>query len=79
MKKITFMLSLLMSMGAMTTSAQVLSRAGWTITTSSECDDSDYGHAAAIIDGNNNSFWHSNWAVIMLRVIRQRECLNSSK
>lgn len=61
MKKITFMLSLLMSMGAMTTSAQVLSRAGWTITTSSECDDSDYGHAAAIIDGNNNSFWHSNW------------------
>ena len=61
MKKITFMLSLLMSMGAMTTSAQVLPRAGWTITTSSECDDSGYGHAAAIIDGNNNSFWHSNW------------------
>lgn len=61
MKKITFMLSLLMSMGAMTTSAQVLPRAGGTITTSSECDDSGYGHAAAIIDGNNNSFWHSNW------------------
>lgn len=61
MKKITFMLSLLMSMGAMTTSAQVLPRAGWTITTSSECDDSGYGHAAAIFDGNNNSFWHSNW------------------
>lgn len=61
MKKITFMLSLLMSMGSMTTSAQVLPRAGWTITTSSECDDSGYGHAAAIIDGNNNSFWHSNW------------------
>lgn len=61
MKKITFMLSLLMSMGAMTTSAQVLPREGWTITTSSECDDSGYGHAAAIFDGNNNSFWHSNW------------------
>lgn len=61
MKKITFMLSLLMSMGAMTTSAQVLSRAGWTITTSSECDDSGSGHAAAIIDGNNNTFWHTNW------------------
>lgn len=61
MKKITFMLSLLMSMGAMTTSAQVLPRTGWTITTSSECDDSGYGHAAAIIDGNNNSFWHTNW------------------
>ena len=61
MKKITFMLSLLMSMGAMTTSAQVLSRTGWTITTSSECDDSGSGHAAAIIDGNNNTFWHTNW------------------
>ena len=61
MKKITFMLSLLMSMGAMTTSAQVLSRTGWTVTTSGECDDSGSGHAAAIIDGNNNSFWHSNW------------------
>ncbi|WP_443964612.1 discoidin domain-containing protein [Prevotellamassilia timonensis] len=61
MKKITFMLSLLMSMGAMTTSAQVLPRAGWTITTSSECDDSGSGHAAAIIDGNNNTFWHTNW------------------
>lgn len=61
MKKITFMLSLLMSMGAMTTSAQVLPRTGWTITTSSECDDSGSGHAAAIIDGNNNTFWHTNW------------------
>lgn len=61
MKKITFMLSLLMSMGAMTTSAQVLSRTGWTVTTSGECDDSGTGHAAAIIDGNNNTYWHSNW------------------
>lgn len=61
MKKITFMLSLLMSMGAMTTSAQVLSRAGWTVTTSGECDDSRTGHAAAIIDGNNDTYWHSNW------------------
>ncbi len=50
-----------MSMGAMTTSAQVLPRTGWTITTSSECDDSGSGHAAAIIDGNNNTFWHTNW------------------
>lgn len=61
MKKITFMLSLLMSMGAMTTSAQVLSRAGWTVTTSGECDDSNTGHAAAIIDGKNDTYWHSNW------------------
>lgn len=61
MKKITFMLSLLMSMGAMTTSAQMLSREGWTITTSSECDDSGSGHAAAIIDGNNSTHWHSRY------------------
>lgn len=61
MKKITFMLSLLMSMGAMTTSAQVLQRAGWTVTTSGECDDSNTGHAAAIIDGKNDTYWHSNW------------------
>lgn len=61
MKKITFMLSLLMSMGAMTTSAQVLSRTGWTVTTSGECDDSNTGHAAAIIDGKNDTYWHSNW------------------
>ena len=55
------MLSLLMSMGAMTTSAQVLQRAGWTVTTSGECDDSNTGHAAAIIDGKNDTYWHSNW------------------
>ena len=55
------MLSLLMSMGAMTTSAQVLSRTGWTVTTSGECDDSNTGHAAAIIDGKNDTYWHSNW------------------
>lgn len=61
MKKITFMLSLLMSMGAMTTSAQVLSRTGWIVTTSGECDDSNTGHAAAIIDGKNDTYWHSNW------------------
>lgn len=61
MKKITFMLSLLMSMGAMTTSAQVLSRTRWTVTTSGECDDSNTGHAAAIIDGKNDTYWHSNW------------------
>ena len=61
MKKFTFMLSLLMSMGAMTTSAQVLSRTGWIVTTSGECDDNTSGHAAAIIDGKNDTYWHSNW------------------
>lgn len=62
MKKITFMMSLLLAMGSMTTSAQVLDRTGWEITTSSECDDSGSGHASAIIDGKNNTYWHSNWA-----------------
>lgn len=61
MKKITFMLSLLMSMGAMTTSAQVLTRTGWIVTTSGECDDNGSGHAAAIIDGNNSTYWHSRY------------------
>lgn len=61
MKKITFMLSLLMSMGAMTTSAQMLSREGWIVTTSGECDDNGSGHAAAIIDGDNSTYWHSRY------------------
>lgn len=62
MKKITLMMSLLLSLGSMTTSAQILSRSGWEITTSGECDDSGSGHANAIIDGKNETFWHSNWA-----------------
>lgn len=61
MKKFTFMLSLLMSMGAMTTSAQMLSREGWTVTTSGECDDNGSGHAVAIIDGDNSTYWHSRY------------------
>lgn len=62
MKKITFMMSLLLAMGSMTASAQVLDRTGWRITTSGECDDNGSGHASAIIDGKNNTYWHSNWA-----------------
>lgn len=61
MKKITLMMSLLLSLGSMTASAQVLSRTGWKITTSGECDDSGTGHANAIIDGKNETFWHSYW------------------
>lgn len=61
MKKITFMMSLLLSLGSMTTSAQILSRTGWKVTTSGECDDSGTGHASAIIDGKNETFWHSYW------------------
>ena len=60
MKKITFMLSLLMSMGLMTTSAQVLSRTGWNVTVSSN-QSNDGGGSSAIIDGNNGTFWHSRY------------------
>lgn len=63
MKKITCLLSLLLlCAGAMKATAQgLLDRSGWTVTTSGECDDSGSGHAAAITDGNTDSFWHSNW------------------
>lgn len=60
MKKITFMLSLLMSMGAMTTSAQELPRTGWTVTVSGE-NANDGGGKDAIIDGNNSTYWHSRY------------------
>lgn len=61
MKKFTFLMSLLLAFGATTSSAQILDRSGWKITTSGECDDSGTGHAASIIDGNNKTYWHSNW------------------
>ncbi len=60
MKKITLMMSLLLAMGSMTASAQILSRTGWKISVSGETA-SDGGGKNAIIDGNNNSYWHSNW------------------
>lgn len=56
MKKITFMMSLLLAMGSMTASAQILDRSGWRITTSSECNDGGAGHADAINDGKNNTY-----------------------
>lgn len=61
MKKITFMMSLLLAMGSMTTSAQTtLDRTGWSVTVSGETS-SDGGGKNAIIDGKNNTYWHSNW------------------
>lgn len=60
MKKITLMMSLLLSLGSMTASAQVLDRTGWKITVSGETA-SDGGGKNAIIDGKNNTYWHSNW------------------
>lgn len=60
MKKITLMMSLLLSLGSMTASAQVLDRTGWKITVSGETA-SDGGGKNAIIDGKNDTYWHSNW------------------
>lgn len=61
MKKITFMMSLLLAMGSMTASAQTtLDRSGWSVTVSGETA-SDGGGKSAIIDGKNNTYWHSNW------------------
>ena len=61
MKKITFMMSLLLSLGSMTASAQTtLDRTGWSVTVSGETS-SDGGGKNAIIDGKNNTYWHSNW------------------
>lgn len=61
MKKITFMMSLLLALGSMTASAQILDRSGWRITTSSECNDGGAGHADAINDGKYNTYWHTYW------------------
>lgn len=61
MKKNSFMMSLLLAMGSMTASAQILDRSGWRITTSSECNDGGAGHANAINDGKNNTYWHTYW------------------
>lgn len=60
MKKITLMMSLLLSLGSMTASAQILSRTGWSVTVSGETA-SDGGGKNTIIDGNINSYWHSNY------------------
>lgn len=60
MKKITLMMSLLLAMGSMTASAQILSRTGWSVTVSGETA-SDGGGKNTIIDGNINSYWHSNY------------------
>lgn len=60
MKKITLMMSLLLAMGSMTASAQILDRTGWKISVSGETS-SDGGGKNAIIDNKNNTYWHSNW------------------
>lgn len=53
-------MSLLLAFGATTSSAQILNRSGWKVSVSGECA-ADGGGKAAIIDGNNSTFWHSRY------------------
>lgn len=67
MKRITRFLSAVALFCGFTTTAQAgigesLPRGGWSIQVSSDCDDSGSGRIAAAFDGDNNTFWHSNWA-----------------
>lgn len=61
MKKFTLIMSLLLTLFATTTSAQILDRSGWKVTVSGETA-SDGGGKDAIIDGDNSTYWHSRWA-----------------
>ncbi len=67
MKKITLFFSLCLTMlfvGTMTAKAEIgdaLDRTGWSIVASSSCDDAGSGQPIHIIDGDNDTFWHSNW------------------
>ena len=60
MKKFTLIMSLLLTLFATTTSAQILDRSGWKVTVSGE-QPSDGGGKDAIIDGDNSTYWHSRW------------------
>ena len=60
MKKFTLIMSLLLTLFATTTSAQILDRSGWKVTVSGESA-SDGGGKDAIIDGDNSTYWHSRW------------------
>ena len=61
MKKFTLIMSLLLTLFATTTSAQILDRSGWKVTVSGETA-SDGGGKDAIIDGDNSTYWHSRWS-----------------
>lgn len=69
MKKLSTLLVLLLTMlvgGVNCAYAQdgLLDRASWTVTVSSDCDDSgtgSQGWAEYLKDGDVNTYWHSNW------------------
>ena len=71
MKKITsFLLLLFTSAGVTGAYAQnqswLVDRSGWTVTAKNETalglEGGASGPVAAMTDGNENSYWHSNWA-----------------
>ncbi len=66
MKKFTLFLTLLLALVGSKAQADtddgLLDRSTWSITTSSECTDGNYGHASSIIDGNTTSYWHTYWS-----------------
>ena len=62
MKKFTLIMSLLLTLFATTTSAQILDRSGWKVTVSGETA-SDGGGKDAIIDGDNSTYWHSRYTI----------------
>lgn len=69
MKKLSTLLVLLLTMlvgGVNCAYAQdgLLDRSSWTVTVSSDCDDSGsgtQGWAEYLTDGDVNTYWHSNW------------------
>lgn len=62
MKKFTLIMSLLLTLFATTTSAQILDRSGWKVTVSGETF-SDGSGKDAIIDGDNSTYWHSRYTI----------------
>ncbi|MFJ2592642.1 discoidin domain-containing protein [Streptomyces erythrochromogenes] len=46
---------------AMEPAAPLLDRAGWTATASDEETTGENGRAANVLDGDNNTIWHSKW------------------
>ena len=62
MKKFTLIMSLLLTLFATTTSAQILDRSGWKVTVSGETF-SDGSGKDAIIDGDNSTYWHSRYKI----------------
>jgi hypothetical protein len=60
MKKLFTILTMLV-IGISGMWGQYLDRTGWNALASSACDDGSSGQVAAILDGSNTTWWHSNY------------------